>query len=154
MKILKTLFLSILTIIVVKIVFGVIGNNSVGSLATNNKTMVLESFLNEFVINNENFTYPIQVDENTTLLSRELKKINDNLFIVENIKLKFDKSELQVSIGEFKELLINEVTPPFCSGLADKDNLFKGYSDVGLIEKIIDSNNEFIMEIKIDKSSC
>ena len=73
---------------------------------------------------------------------------------VDLVYVKFDKNELQVSIDEFKELLINEVTPPFCSGLADKDNLFKGYSDVGLIEKIIDSNNEFIMEIKIDKSSC
>ena len=66
----KNILKIIVLVLAVKVVFFFMAP----TVVANNKKPAIERFVNEFIINNPNVTYPVQVDALTTLTSRELVK--------------------------------------------------------------------------------
>ena len=131
-----------------------VGSNVGESYSKNNQSTILKRFLNEFIIHNPNFVYPQKIDENTTVTNRYITEVNDVIFVVENIRIEIAKNNFAISIKEFENIIKNDIKVAFCSSLEEKEYLFNNYSTVGLIQKFIDLNDEFITEISFSKSDC
>ena len=134
----------------------IIGGAATDTYVEQNKPPVLEEFINEFVVNNVNFKYPIKLNDSMTLTNRELTKLQDKIFVVENLKVMVAKKDFVKSIEEFKKITYENVSADFCSqeSINEKEHLFIGLSDVGLLQRIVDLNDEFVMEVIYEKSLC
>ena len=71
----------------------IIGGAATDTYVEQNKPPVLEEFINEFVVNNVNFKYPIKLNDSMTLTNRELTKLQDKIFVVENLKVMVAKKD-------------------------------------------------------------
>ncbi|EGR0521915.1 hypothetical protein FG081_17900 [Vibrio cholerae] len=147
----KNILKIIVLVLAVKIVFYFMAPTVVAS-----KKTAIERFVNEFVINNPNFTYPVQVDALTTLTSRELVKKGQTLYVQENLSIRIDKSDLSITPTDLKNQMSLELKRHYCSSnyVQEREHLFKGYSNVGIINRIHDQSDKFITEVIIDRSSC
>lgn len=147
----------IIAILIGKGIGHVIGKGVPESSNISNQSTQKESlkrFLNEFIVHNPNTIYPMKVDDNITLTSQSIAEESGVLFVIQNLKLNSPKESLVLPIKEFKEILQHEIKSSFCSSIESKEYLFKGYSTVGLIQNIVDSNDRVIVQIKQDKSDC
>lgn len=139
-------------IFVVKIIFFFVGNLSI------NKTVekpMIERFVNEFVINNPAFKYPMKVDDVTNLRGRKLIKENDIYFVVEDLQINVAREALEIPYREVGDMFKKESFPHVCKHFKEeRENLFKGYSQVGLIQEYVDVNNKFVAEVRFHISDC
>ncbi len=115
---------------------------------------LLRKFVTEFAVNNENFNYPIKINEETYLISRTIKDEGQSMFVVENYRITApitaDSEEMEVA----KKSMRQQVRNIFCGSLEERDRLFNGYSSVGIIQNISDSNNKKLFSVKVEKSQC
>ncbi|QBF84438.1 hypothetical protein EXU30_18525 [Shewanella maritima] len=129
-----------------------------GSVVSKDNTVkkpAIERFLNEFVINNQEVTYPVKVDSITSLRNRKLTKEDGIYFVVEDLQMNIARETFAVPYQDLEELLKQEASPEICQHFkTDRERLFKGYSQVGLVQKYVDVNNKFVAEIKFHISSC
>lgn len=142
----------IVIIIIVKVVF------FLGAQIPKRKIVekpAIERFLNEFVINNSQFKYPIKLDDVTTLINRKLIKEGGIYFVVEYLQMNVARETFTIPYQEVGELVKKQVSPQLCQDFKENhEKLFKGYSQVGLIQKYVDINNNFVAEIRFHISSC
>ena len=142
----------IAAVLVVKVLF------FLGGMVAKDKAVekpMIERFLNEFVINNSEFKYPIKVDDVTTLRSRKLIKEGGIYFVVEDLQMNVARETFAIPYQEVGDLVKTEASPQICQDFKEnRENLFKGYSQVGLIQKYVDINNNFVAEVKFHISSC
>tara|TARA_R110001592_G_scaffold204231_1_gene454284 strand:- start:1735 stop:2199 length:465 start_codon:yes stop_codon:yes gene_type:complete len=152
-KKIASIFIFILVLIAAK----VIGNLGGKYAATSNQPTqheLLRMFVNEFVVNNVNFNYPIKINEETYLTSRSIKDEGQSIFVVENYRI---TAPITANSGEIKvaeESTRQQVKTIFCTSLQERDRLFTGYSSVGIIQNIADSNGKELFSIKVEKSQC
>ena len=152
MKTFKFIGKMIAIILIIKILF------FFGGIVSKDKAVekpMIERFLNEFVINNPGVKYPIKVDDVTTFRSRKLVKENGIYFVVENMQMNVARETFTIPYQEVGDALKKELLPDICKLFkGERENLFKGYSQVGLIEKYVDINNKFVAEVKFHISNC
>lgn len=157
MKAIKAIFVFILVLIVAKVAGHFAGRYIATDGGQDQESAQQESlrmFLNEFVVNNANFQYPIKIDERTYLTSRSLEDDGGATFVVENYKFTAPVSSSPTEIRHARNATEEHVIKLFCSKLQQKEMLFSGYSSVGLIQSFSDSNGKHLFKIKIDKSQC
>lgn len=139
-------------ILVVKIIFFFVGALS------KNKTVekpAIERFVNEFVINNPDFKYPMKVDDATNIRGRKLIKENGIYFVVEDLQMNVARETFEIPYQEVGEMVKKESLPHICKQFKEeREKLFKGYSQVGLIQKYVDVNNNFVAEMRFHISDC
>lgn len=114
----------------------------------------LRDFVNEFAVNNINFHYPIKINEETYLIGRSIENDGLSMFVVENYRI---IAPITTNLSEIKTVEKNtreQVKSIFCASLQERDKLHSGYSTVGIIQNITDSNSKPLFSIKIDKSQC
>ncbi|EPU5970965.1 hypothetical protein ACVX70_003161 [Vibrio alginolyticus] len=148
----KNILKIIVLVLAVKVVFFFM----VPTVVANNKKPAIERFVNEFIINNPNVTYPVQVDALTTLTSRELVKKAQTLYVQENLSIRIAKSDLSITPADLKNQMSLELKRHYCSSnyVQEREHLFKGLSSVGIINRIHDQSDKLITEVIIDRSSC
>lgn len=115
---------------------------------------VIEKFVNEFVIHNSDFKYPLKLDDATTLRGRHLIEEDGIYFVVEDMQINVAREKLAIPYQELGPMMKKELLPLNCKQFKEREKLFKGYSQVGLIQKIFDVNDKFISEVKFHISSC
>jgi len=130
----------------------------VGGIVNKNKAPEkpnIEKFVNEFVINNPQLKYPIRVDSVSTLMGRTLIKKDDIYFIVEELQMNVARETFTIRYQEVGEMLKKEALPKICKHFKEeRESLFKGYSQVGLIQKFVDANNKHVAEVQFHISDC
>jgi len=130
----------------------------VGGIVNKNKAPEkpnIEKFVNEFVINNPQLKYPIRVDSVSTLMGRTLIKKDDIYFIVEELQMNVARETFTIRYQEVGEMLKKEALPKICKHFKEeRESLFKGYSQVGLIQKFVDTNNKHVAEVQFHISDC
>lgn len=114
----------------------------------------LRAFVNEFAVNNLNFHYPIKINEETYLTSRSIADDGLSMFVVENYRIIAPVTTNLSEIKTAKENTREQVKSIFCASLQERDKLYSGYSSVGIIQNITDSNSKPLFSIRIDKSQC
>ena len=153
MKKIASIFIFILILIAAK----VIGNFGGKYAATNkqpNQHELLRMFVNEFAVNNVNFNYPIKINEETYLISRSIKDEGQSMFVVENYRIIAPVTANPSEIKAAGENTQQQVKSIFCASLQERDRLFIGYSSVGIIQNMTDSNGTELFSIKVEKSQC
>lgn len=146
-------------IIVVKIIFFVISRfNFHEEIKETQKTQseLIHSFLNEFVVNNKFITYPVKINDSMTLMSRSVLDDDKLVYIVENYML---TNEVFLSESEMKNIeqeLTLDIKRIYCTDeeVKKREYLFTGYSSVGLIENIMDTNGKLLVSSKINRQVC
>ncbi|MEH6688666.1 MAG: hypothetical protein V7693_15570, partial [Halopseudomonas sabulinigri] len=86
-------------------------------MASKDKTVekpMIERFVNEFVINNSEFKYPIKVDDVTTLRSRKLIKEGGIYFVVEDLQMNVARETFAIPYQEVGDLVKTEASPQIC----------------------------------------
>lgn len=111
-------------------------------------------FVNEFAVNNVNFNYPIKINEETYLISRSIKDEGQSMFVVENYRIIAPVTANPSEIKAAGENTQQQVKSIFCASLQERDRLFIGYSSVGIIQNMTDSNCTELFSIKVEKSQC
>ena len=114
----------------------------------------LRDFVNEFAVNNINFHYPIKINEVTYLIGRSIENDGLSMFVVENYRIIAPVTTNLSEIKTAKENTREQVKSIFCASLQERDKLYSGYSSVGIIQNITDSNSKPLFSIRIDKSQC
>ena len=148
---------SILIFILILIAAKVIGNLGGKYAATSkqpNQHESLSMFVNEFAVNNANFNYPIKINEETYLISRSIKDEGQSMFVVENYRIIAPVTANPSEIKAAGENTQQQVKGIFCASLQERDRLFTGYSSVGIIQNMTDSNGKALFSIKVEKSQC
>lgn len=153
MKKIASIFIFILVLVAAKVI-GNFGGKYAATSEQPNQHELLRMFVDEFVVNNVNFTYPIKINEETYLISRSIKDEGQSIFVVENYRI---TAPIAANSGEIKvaeESIRQQVETIFCTSLQERDELFTGYSSVGIIQNIADSNGKELFSIKVEKSQC
>jgi hypothetical protein len=119
-----------------------------------NQHELLRMFVNEFVINNKSFSYPIKVNEQTYLTGRSIKDDDEGMFVVEDYRIITPATPTIGEVIDTAEETEKQVAKIFCESLQDRDHLFSGYSSVGIIQNIADANGNILFSVKVDKSQC
>ena len=139
-------------ILVVKVIFFFVGTVSKNKIV---EKPMIERFVNEFVINNANFKYPMKVDDVTNIRGRKLIKENGIYFVVEDLQMNVAREKFEIPYQEVGDMVKQESLARICKHLKeDRESLFKGYSQVGLIQKYVDVNNNFVAEVRFHISDC
>ena len=145
----KFILKMIAIILVVKVFFFFVGTVS------KNKTVekpMIERFVN---INNSAFKYPMKVDDVTNIRGRKLIKENGIYFVVEDLQMNVARETFEIPYQEVGDMVKQESLARICKHFKEeRENLFKGYSQVGLIQKYVDVNNNFVAEVRFHISDC
>ena len=115
---------------------------------------LLRAFVDEFVVNNKNSRYPIKINEETYLTGRSIRDESDRMFVVEDYRI---ITPVAVTLGDIltaAEQTEKQVLQRFCGDLHGREQLFSGYSSVGIIQNITDSNGNLLFSVKVDRSQC
>ncbi|WP_341667565.1 hypothetical protein [Alcaligenes sp. SDU_A2] len=148
---------SIFTLILILIAAHALGNIGGSYAATSNKPSqheLLRRFVNEFIVNNANVHYPVQINEDTYLIDRSIKEEGRSMFVVENYRITAPVTANPNEIKQAKETTWRQVKDIFCTSLQERDRLFTGYSSVGIIQNIADSRGTLLFSVKVEKSQC
>lgn len=157
MKKIASVFIFILVIIAAKAIWNFGGKYTATKNIENlqpNQHDSLRAFVNEFAVNNINFHYPIKINEETYLIGRSIADEGLSMFVVENYRI---IAPVTTNLSEIKTAEKNtreQVRSIFCASLQERDRLYSGYSSVGIIQNITDSNSKPLFSIRIDKSQC
>lgn len=157
MKKIALILISILVIIAAKAIGNFGGEYTATKNIENsqpNQHESLRAFVNEFAVNNLNFHYPIKINEETYLISRSIADDGLSMFVVENYRIIAPVTTNLSEIKTAKENTREQVKSIFCASLQERDKLYSGYSSVGIIQNITDSNSKPLFSIRIDKSQC
>ncbi|MDD2609391.1 MAG: hypothetical protein PHX60_06790 [Giesbergeria sp.] len=153
MKKIASIFIFILVLIAAKAI-GNFGGKYAATSKQPSQHELLRMFVNEFAVNNVNFKYPMKINEETYLISRSIKDEGQSMFVVENYRI---IAPVTASPGEIKAAEENtqqQVKSIFCASLQERDKLFTGYSSVGIIQNITDTNGKALFSVKVEKSQC
>lgn len=153
MKKIASIFIFILVLIAAKTI-GNFGGKYVATSRQPDQHELLRMFVNEFVVNNDNFNYPIKINEETYLTSRSIKYEGQSMFVVENYRIIAPVTANSSEIKAAKEDTHQQVKSIFCASLQERDRLFTGYSSVGIIQNMADSNDKSLFSVKVEKSQC
>lgn|GEM_PF-2312222 len=146
--------LGFMVVLIAAKVIGSFGGNYAAESKQLNQHELLRMFVNEFVVNNEYFNYPIKVNEETYLISRSIRDEGRSMFLVENYRIIAPVTANPDEIKVAEEIAWQQGKDIFCAGLQERDELFIGYSSVGLIQIVKDSNDKELFSVKIEKSQC
>lgn len=149
----------VVIIIIVKIIFFAISKfNFHEEIKQTQKTQseLIHSFLNEFVINNKFITYPVKINDSLSLMSRSVLDDDKLFYVVENYILTSEVSLSKSEIKDIEQELTLDIKRIYCTDeeVKKREHLFTGYSSVGLIENIMDTNGKLLVSIKINRQAC
>lgn len=131
-----------------------IDENDVSADIASPDTSDLRKFLVEFVVNNENFHYPVKVSESTYLVSRSIMEKNSLLYVVENYEVVLPVSVADSEFVSLQRDFRKSAEISYCANLEEREGLFKGYSSVGSIINMKDAHGNQLVSIELSRSDC
>jgi len=115
----------------------------------------IERFVNEFVINNPQINYPVKVDNISTLRGRELITKAGVYYVVEDMQMNVARESFTIPYESVGGMVKEQAQPAICKQFSEgREKLFKGYSEVGLIQRIVDVNEKLVAEVVFHISDC
>lgn len=118
------------------------------------KSDSLRWFLTEFIVNNPNFNCPIDVGNGVLLIRKAVEETGGSLSVAETYQLTVPVVRSDTEWKELKRSTRIEVVRIFCSGWREREDLFRGYGNVGLVQRLSDQEGKPLYEMTVSVADC
>lgn len=113
----------------------------------------LKEFLQANIVNAKGIEYPVQVTPNLLLTGRSILTEGENIYVVDNFKV-LTGNATQFNAPAIYNKMRSDLINAHCSSLQKKEQVWRGWSDVGILQKIADSHDKVISTLKVTKADC
>jgi hypothetical protein len=113
----------------------------------------LKDFLRVNVVNAKGVTYPVPVTQYLLLTGRGIQTEGETLYVVDNLKMLIENA-MQLNTPAIYNKMRSDLVAAHCSSLQEKEKLWRGWSDVGIMQKISDNHDVVILTLRVTKADC
>lgn len=114
----------------------------------------LYEFLNESIVQNPKASYPTKISEQLLLWGIDLTQDDNGIILIYEYQILSTLPEMGLNKPELKAELRQRFVQYFCSEVQNRENLFRGFSDVASLSKFNNNQGDFMFQIHVDKSLC
>ena len=156
MKKLRSILILILLALLVKCTVFVIvkyNQNRDERLTASDPKASMKEFLLANVINTKGVQYPVQITPQLLMTGRSILTEDGHIYVVDHLKTNIENA-MQLNTPAIYNQMHSDLVTAHCSSLQEKEKLWRGWSDVGTIQKISDANDKVISSLKAIKTDC